>query len=469
MDSETDDSNSSASPSHLSLSHGLLECLLSNNAQYYTFSCNGEEFGAKGWKLNRGREDFDWMYTFHCHKQKKKKSNRSRNIHSSRKEEHGKNLIELMIKDDHRLALVGRMTASSSLCPNLNRYGRLGHTLETEFVLFGETAATQQSHDMTTSSSTSSPLNFFPRPSTSSSKIHSNSIDVEPIPGHISSSKHDIKKKMTLGHLLKSRSKDRHALTEEITRISNVSEEECYVLPSIEQEAIVIRSPFTQSKSVEGQNYKDTFSTDSGGWGLKFLEKISAQSRSRGRESVKDDSSKLECTNVLMVGSAPSLYTCTFDVHSLGMADLSCGEQEQTTVTVMVPADAHGLPAVKSCRPSSLIERWRFGGKCDCGGWDAGCNLTLFHNQGQNRDTLTAPCSEVKESDVFRLFKGKQQHTPVFEMVNVKNDLYLISFQSELSAVQVFAISLALLHGSDPVIKSSLSSNVSNDYVQGSP
>jgi len=46
----------------------------------------------------------------------------------------------------------------------------------------------------------------------------------------------------------------------------------------------------------------------------------------------------------------------------------------------------HGLPKNKSNGASPLIERWRLGGRCDYGGWDMGCALTLLHNRKQRRN-----------------------------------------------------------------------------------
>lgn len=50
-------------------------------------------------------------------------------------------------------------------------------------------------------------------------------------------------------------------------------------------------------------------------------------------------------------------------------------------LTVILPGGNHGVP-VKG-KPSSLIERWRRGGTCDCGGWDMGCRLRVFANAAQ--------------------------------------------------------------------------------------
>lgn len=49
------------------------------------------------------------------------------------------------------------------------------------------------------------------------------------------------------------------------------------------------------------------------------------------------------------------------------------------TTTVILPGGVHGLPI--SGGPTPLIDRWKFGGSCDCGGWDVGCNLQILTSQ----------------------------------------------------------------------------------------
>lgn len=49
-------------------------------------------------------------------------------------------------------------------------------------------------------------------------------------------------------------------------------------------------------------------------------------------------------------------------------------------VKVVLPAGNHGLPSAESGIPSSLLDRWRLGGGCDCGGWDMACPLTVLGN-----------------------------------------------------------------------------------------
>ncbi|XVE59351.1 hypothetical protein DITRI_Ditri05aG0039400 [Diplodiscus trichospermus] len=49
--------------------------------------------------------------------------------------------------------------------------------------------------------------------------------------------------------------------------------------------------------------------------------------------------------------------------------------------TVILPSGVHSLP--NRGEPSSLIQRWKSGGACDCGGWDLGCKLRVLSNKSQ--------------------------------------------------------------------------------------
>lgn len=53
-------------------------------------------------------------------------------------------------------------------------------------------------------------------------------------------------------------------------------------------------------------------------------------------------------------------------------------------IVVILPGAIHGLPHKGA--PSSLIERWRSGGSCDCGGWDVGCKLRVLAGDGKNHE-----------------------------------------------------------------------------------
>ncbi|KAE8729448.1 Detected protein of unknown function [Hibiscus syriacus] len=51
------------------------------------------------------------------------------------------------------------------------------------------------------------------------------------------------------------------------------------------------------------------------------------------------------------------------------------------SATVILPSGVHSLP--NKGEPSSLIQRWKSAGACDCGGWDLGCKLGVLSNKSQ--------------------------------------------------------------------------------------
>lgn len=45
---------------------------------------------------------------------------------------------------------------------------------------------------------------------------------------------------------------------------------------------------------------------------------------------------------------------------------------------IIVFAGFYGGLRIRNGGFISFVERWRFGGRCDCGGWDIGCLLKVF-------------------------------------------------------------------------------------------
>ncbi|KAI4304627.1 hypothetical protein MLD38_040108 [Melastoma candidum] len=120
----------------------------------------------------------------------------------------------------------------------------------------------------------------------------------------------------------------------------------------------------------------------------------------------------------------------------------SCSRETKNT-TVILPSGIHSLPS--SGGPSSLIERWRSGGSCDCGGWDVGCKLQILSS---NRRLLTKPSSAEASSsdDSFSLFSqgDTQEERPVFSLTPFKDNIYSVEFASSLSALQAFSVCIAV-------------------------
>ncbi|CAM8995133.1 unnamed protein product [Rhodiola kirilowii] len=124
----------------------------------------------------------------------------------------------------------------------------------------------------------------------------------------------------------------------------------------------------------------------------------------------------------------------------------------ERSMNILIPAGYHGGPKTRNTGPSSLIERWRSGGQCDCNGWDTGCPLTVLNAKSDKESNPDSQSQGVYKSlDLF--LKGKEEVcAPCMKMVNIQDGLYCIDFQSKLSALQCFSIAVAVIHNGSPTL-----------------
>nr|XP_043613705.1 uncharacterized protein LOC122585644 [Erigeron canadensis]XP_043613706.1 uncharacterized protein LOC122585644 [Erigeron canadensis]XP_043613707.1 uncharacterized protein LOC122585644 [Erigeron canadensis]XP_043613708.1 uncharacterized protein LOC122585644 [Erigeron canadensis]XP_043613709.1 uncharacterized protein LOC122585644 [Erigeron canadensis]XP_043613710.1 uncharacterized protein LOC122585644 [Erigeron canadensis] len=128
--------------------------------------------------------------------------------------------------------------------------------------------------------------------------------------------------------------------------------------------------------------------------------------------------------------------------------------QQSSSLDVIVPTGIHGGPRTKIGGPSSLVERWRTGGFCDCGGWDIGCPLTMLNAGPNNNQVLHQVGGVFGRSNSFELFtQGSKQSPPVLELANIHDGLYCIHYQPTLSALQSLSIAVAIIHSHSPTLK----------------
>lgn len=196
--------------------------------------------------------------------------------------------------------------------------------------------------------------------------------------------------------------------TSNLEPTSRISLSEDHFSPNLELAAIVLKT------QISYHNNK----TDLGGWGLKFLKK-------RGNAQ----------TNAFVEKEVPSQN------YLRDNGDCS------TCMDILIPAGFHGGPRTRNGGPSSLTERWKSGGHCDCGGWDVGCPLTVLNARSSRTDVHW----ESKTFDL--LVEGSKQDAPTMKMVNIHDSLYCISFQSTLSTMQSFSIAAAIIHAHSPTIQ----------------
>ncbi|GAB2273917.1 hypothetical protein Dimus_008690 [Dionaea muscipula] len=110
----------------------------------------------------------------------------------------------------------------------------------------------------------------------------------------------------------------------------------------------------------------------------------------------------------------------------------------------------HGLPSNESSGPSPLLDRWRSGGGCDCGGWDMACPLLVFDTITPKVQYGTKGHSLLGSQEPFQLsVKGAKEKIPSLSITATEKGQYSIDFHAHLSSLQAFAICVAILHASD--------------------
>ncbi|KAL1804705.1 hypothetical protein ACET3Z_027773 [Daucus carota] len=133
------------------------------------------------------------------------------------------------------------------------------------------------------------------------------------------------------------------------------------------------------------------------------------------------------------------------------------GDSSSTTVIL---GGVHGLPDKVMPSPSLV---WRYGGSCDCGGWDVGCKLQILTTQDQKRNSrLSSSC--CTGLDLF--FKGGHHvKRPCFSLAPFKTGVYSVEFDSSISLLQSFFISVAFLscQKQNEIFEGMLDSNTSTE------
>ncbi|KAM3690178.1 hypothetical protein ACJW31_09G103000 [Castanea mollissima] len=118
--------------------------------------------------------------------------------------------------------------------------------------------------------------------------------------------------------------------------------------------------------------------------------------------------------------------------------------EDSDSIVVILPSGAHGSPS--KGEPSPLMDRWKSGGSCDCGGWDIGCKLRVLSNQNQSTKIpkISKDCPIPDHIELF-LQGGSQQASPFFSMTELKDGLYSIEFNSSISLLQSFFVCVSVL------------------------
>ncbi|KAJ0521275.1 hypothetical protein HanRHA438_Chr10g0447081 [Helianthus annuus] len=110
------------------------------------------------------------------------------------------------------------------------------------------------------------------------------------------------------------------------------------------------------------------------------------------------------------------------------------------STVVILPGGNHSLP--NSGQPSPLIDRWRSGGICDCGGWDIGCELTVLTNQNETTE-VSNPSSSNR---IDLCYQGRHNKEHAFRLAPLENGFYSLEYNaSSMSFLQAFSICVAVI------------------------
>ncbi|KAG1371764.1 hypothetical protein COCNU_16G008580 [Cocos nucifera] len=122
------------------------------------------------------------------------------------------------------------------------------------------------------------------------------------------------------------------------------------------------------------------------------------------------------------------------------------------TLTAILPSGVHGLS--DTGEPSPLIQRWKSGGTCDCGGWDEGCLLMILTDKFQEKRSPASAkaCCNTDGTHRFELFiQGESlENRHAFSMISFKEGLYTVDFRAPIALLQAFAICIATIHSRKP-------------------
>ncbi|XP_006649229.1 uncharacterized protein LOC102700598 [Oryza brachyantha] len=117
------------------------------------------------------------------------------------------------------------------------------------------------------------------------------------------------------------------------------------------------------------------------------------------------------------------------------------------TVKVVTPSGLHGLPDDNEASPSPLLDRWRYGGGCDCGGWDMACPIAVLGNAYDNNWANSVTKEGENPMELFAL--GGKEELPALSIKGNEKGQLLVYFHARLSALQAFSACISLLHCSE--------------------
>ncbi|MQL94341.1 hypothetical protein Taro_026985 [Colocasia esculenta] len=286
-------------------------------------------------------------------------------------------------KDRHTpsLPMVGQMQVSCYFCSELSSSGSLDNSAVTEFVLYDVSRVKRSSF----SYEERHPFPEFIQPSRgtlSESLAADNSLDSNDLP-------------VTESCKNSSRSSNGDHDSETSASCPWALED---LVPHLEVAAIVIQIPFGGKKTL--------------------------------KDRLRDDSCNKQCTDFPGISVADHGRDVTFaNPHLVNMK-------------IVTASGRHGLPCTEGGGPSPLLDRWRSGGVCDCGGWDMTCPITVLDNSGGGSTTVMGG----NHLSLKLLVQGAKDKTPALTITVRDDGQYSVDFHAQFSKLQAFSISVAVLH-----------------------
>ncbi|CAD5193684.1 unnamed protein product [Musa acuminata subsp. malaccensis] len=116
-------------------------------------------------------------------------------------------------------------------------------------------------------------------------------------------------------------------------------------------------------------------------------------------------------------------------------------------VKVMIPNGPHGLPDTDDGGPSALLDRWRSGGGCDCGGWDMACPILVYNNP--QADDLIDHSTGKFQNPILLFVQGSKEKEPALSITADGEGQYSVDFHARFSSLQAFSICMAMLHSAN--------------------
>ncbi|XP_010255387.1 PREDICTED: uncharacterized protein LOC104596069 [Nelumbo nucifera] len=140
------------------------------------------------------------------------------------------------------------------------------------------------------------------------------------------------------------------------------------------------------------------------------------------------------------------------DLFESSMVEQRNDDKQSSTspanVKVVTVTGTHGLPSTDDgCGPSPLLDRWRSGGHCDCGGWDMACPLFVFSNPTTGNVGDNPSTENVELVELF--VQGVKEKMPALTITAIDEGQYSVDFHAQLSSLQAFSICVAILHSAE--------------------